>query len=281
MKRSALFASVIAVAVLSPLPQARAAFHTPDVPHGSSVASAGVTVKVPESVVEGERFKVRVRLTRTAEAKRITLERQYVDVFDDKSWETVKSVAAEAQAMHVFKTIADESSTGRFRARVTYRDGNRSRPSPLAPRCGVGRRSTPSARTTARPACGPPEPRSFAMNGTEYKGWTTYATAPTWEERFTVGRHCKELRGDFGVEDDSDDGTSAITAIVADDVPVFTSGSLTPGMVQRASINLDRPYRLAIRATNTSPSDLEVFPGRRSARAPVHGHLTTGIPATH
>jgi hypothetical protein len=211
-------------------------------------------------VVEGERFKVVVRVDRPAAAKIVTLERQDADILGDKVWTALKSVRAKGRAKQVFTVIAEETSTGRFRARATFRDA---KPTTSKPgRTTVWRWTYLYAFESYYATTGVWGRYSddFAMNGTQYNGWHTYGDQPSWEERFTLGRHCKAIRGDFGVTDDSSDGTSALIALTADDERAFTSGPLTPGMVQRAEVKLDMPYRLSITAAETSSSDLRVYP---------------------
>lgn len=222
--------------------------------------ASDVRVRVPDSVIEGERFKVVVKLARPAAAKQVTLERQDLDVLGNKEWTVLKSAGAKGLAKHVFKVFAEESSTGRFRAVATYRD---TKPETSKPARAVVWRWTylyafPSYYRTTGVYDAILD--SFAMNGTQYNGWNTYGDQPSWEERFTLGRHCKAIRGDFGVTDSSDDGTSATISLAGDDSPAFTSGALSPGMVQKAEVKLDLPYRLSIQAVETSASDLRVYP---------------------
>jgi hypothetical protein len=237
-----------------------------------SRAAEPVRVRVPDSVIEGERFKAVVRLDRPAAAQLITLQRQDTDILGNKEWTELKSVRAKGQAKHVFKVFAEETSTGRFRATVTFRDDKPERSKPS--RATVWRWTYLYAFDSYYATTGVWGDilDRFAMNGTQYNGWHTYGDQPSWEERFTVGRHCKAIRGDLGVTDDSEDGTSALIALAADDTSVFISGTLTPGMVQRAEVKLNLPYRLSIQAGRTSTDDLSVYPAIGSPEL-----LCTGI----
>ena len=102
----------------------------------------------------------------------------------------------------------------------------------------------------------------FAISGTQYNGWSTYGRSyPSWEGRFTLGRHCRAFRGVMGVTDTSADGSSVTIALVADDTnTVYQSPSLTPGMSHPFQVDLPSPYRLSIQAKNTSPEGVRVSP---------------------
>jgi hypothetical protein len=143
-----------------------------------------------------------VRADRPAAAKIVTLERQDTNTLGNKEWTALKSVRAKGQAKQVFKVFAEETSTGRFRAQVTYRDAKPERSKPV--RITVWRWTYLCAFDSYYATSGVWNELtdSFAMNGTQYNGWHTYGDQPSWEQRFTLGRHCKAIRGDFGVTDD-------------------------------------------------------------------------------
>jgi hypothetical protein len=225
-----------------------------------SGAQQEIKIRMPRSVIEGERFKVHVTVARPAEAKAVTLEERGTNVFGDTTWSSVKSKAVNGRNKLVIKTLVDEDGSGRYRAVVSYRYDKPARSKPA--RTQVWRwtylydfDSYYSTAGVAGQYGG-----GFAMNGTQYNGWSTYGDYPSWEERFTLGRHCSAIRGDVGVTDDSGDGTSATIALAGDGQPLFTSATLTPGMVQRVELKLGRPYRLSIQAVETSAADLRVYP---------------------
>ena len=84
---------------------------------------------------------------------------------------------------------------------------------------------------------------------------------PSYESRYTVGRHCKAIRGVAGVSDKSADRSSAVVSVVADETTtVFTSGTLSPGMAEQFEVDLAKPYRLSIQAQRTSPADQAAYP---------------------
>ncbi|HET7691119.1 MAG TPA: hypothetical protein VFK41_12090 [Nocardioidaceae bacterium] len=103
---------------------------------------------------------------------------------------------------------------------------------------------------------------NFGMNGTQYIGWFTIGTYGTWEERLTVGRHCTRMRGDFGVQDKSADGSSGAFLVTNVDTGavLYQSPALTPGMVARADFPMPSPYRISIQATDTSLEELVSYP---------------------
>ena len=103
---------------------------------------------------------------------------------------------------------------------------------------------------------------SFTLNGLSFHGWFTTGSFKSWESRFTVGRHCQAMRGVAGVRDESADGSSAVVRLLADDVPIYTSPTLTPGTAQPFQVALALPYRLAVQAQNL----VDVAPAEPSTR---------------
>ena len=102
---------------------------------------------------------------------------------------------------------------------------------------------------------------NFGMAGTQYLGWYTFGTYGTWEARYTTGRHCKSLRGDFGINDKSADGSAGHFSVlnVDDDSTLYESPALSPGAVKAAQVSLPSPYRISIQARSASP-DAPAYP---------------------
>src|SRR6478735_3854630 len=228
---------------------------------GMDARAASVQVRVPRDVTEGDRFKVTVTVPSARDAKRVYLDRQVVDVLGNGRWESAGSAAVGGRKKVAVGTLATGNATGRYRARVAYRSG---RPLVAQGRTTVWRwlelrefdqyYSTAGVWTFGA--------YSFAINGVQYSGWAAYSGHyPSWEGRYTLGRHCKTFRGDFGVSDASDDGTSARIEVVADETTTaYASPTLVPGAVTTAEFDIARPYRISIRATNISPEGLDVYP---------------------
>ena len=225
----------------------------------SAAAAAQVSVSVPDDLVEGERYEVRVKVGRTAGARKILLQRQVTAPYADPTWETVKAKRVAGKKRHTFRAVAGEADADRYRARVLYADRR-----PAMSRTATSTVWHWTALTdfddyfsTGSSSIYFP----FAINGQQHTGWAAYSTVPSWETRWTVGRHCKALRGDLGLQDTSADGASAVVRLVADETQVvFTSATLTPGTVQHVELPLALPYRLAVQAQNTSTADLKTLP---------------------
>jgi hypothetical protein len=102
----------------------------------------------------------------------------------------------------------------------------------------------------------------FAMNGRTYVGsWYTYGGYGSWESRYTLGRHCRSMRGAFGVTDKSADGSSATIQVLSEgSSPVYSSPALVPGVVDAKVVPLASPYRISIIGTNTSADSLLAYP---------------------
>jgi hypothetical protein len=223
-------------------------------------AKPKVTVTVPDSVVEGDRFVVKVKVARTKGARRILLQTLTTNVFGDKSWETVKRSKVKGKKHHSFRVIAGEDDSQRYRVRVLYADAkpamSKSASTTVWHWVGLTRFAdyyqTPGVFESAT---GP-------INGARYNGLFTYgSTYSSWEIRYTLGRHCQSLRGVLGVEDKSADGSSASISLVADEATtVLTSGVLTPGMSQPFQVDIELPYRLSVQMQETSPADQAAYP---------------------
>jgi hypothetical protein len=64
----------------------------------------------------------------------------------------------------------------------------------------------------------------------------------------------------LGIADISEDGSSGSIAFTADDVSVYESPVLTPGMDVPVNVRLSAPYRFGVQAANTSPEGVKAWP---------------------
>lgn len=218
-----------------------------------------VTITVPAELVEGEQVIVAVKVSRTDGAKQVQLQ-QRVARSGGFTWETVATTKARKKKDYRFPTVAGEDDSIELRARVVFRVG----------RAAISEPAVSVVWHWTQLSYFPPYSHTagandngfsvFTVNGQSYHGWFASGALKSWESRFTPGRHCKAMRGVAGVRDDSADGSTALVRVLADDVPVYTSPTLTPGMAQPFQVDLALPYRLAIQAQNTSLTPLPVFP---------------------
>jgi len=236
------------------------------------------TLSVPANIVEGDRFTVVVKVSRADGAKQVQLQQQ-VSVHGKLSWQTVGKTKGKQKKQYQFSAVGGVTDSLTYRARVVYRDG------PTA-------KSAPAASTvwhwTPLGAFDPYSHSSgvndyglspFTMNGASFFGWFTTASTKSWESRFTVGRHCQAIRGVAGVRDQSADGSSAVVRLLADDVLIYTSPTLTPGTAQPFQVPLALPYRLAVQAQNLSASPpLSVYPAVGSPELLCTGLATSLTP---
>ncbi|MBA8804773.1 hypothetical protein FB382_003064 [Nocardioides ginsengisegetis] len=183
------------------------------------------------------------------------------DIYGHAAWTVVRSGTANGSRTKNFRVVATDEDQELYRAVVAYR--------------GLGSvRSTVAQVQVWRwiPLADFPkyysagsvltQYTSVSINGTMYPGWTTYGDTPSWETRHTPGRNCKAFRGELGVQDGSDDGSSATIELLTDETSsAYVSGPLTPGMVEHVEIPLDLPYRFTILARSTSPDGIHVYPG--------------------
>lgn len=232
----------------------------------SAVAAEGTTFKRAVSlsgsaseVEEGDRFTLAARIASPRKARRVTLQQWYVPSYGDPSWQPVKSVKVADRSRVRFKRVATGLNSERFRATVTYRTGRAVTSKPFAVKVW---RWIPLWEYTPYYATSGAIFGETMLNGQRYKGWgaATYSDARAWEARFTPGRHCTAFRGVLGVADISADGSSGSIAFTAEDVTVYESPVLTPGMDITVEVPLASPYRFGIQAADTSPEDVQSWP---------------------
>ncbi len=222
-------------------------------------AKRKVTLTVPAHVVEGDQFTVVVKVGRVDGAEVVRLEQQ-VSVHGKLSWQTVGKAKAKQKKKYEFRAVGGEADTLTYRARVVYDSG---RPATSAPSISTVWHWKPlGAFDPYSHSSGVNDNgiSSFNLNGLSFHGWFTTGSMKSWESRFTLGRHCQAMRGVAGVRDESADGSSAVVRLLADDVPIYTSPTLTPGTAQPFQVALALPFRLAVQAQNISPPSVTVYP---------------------
>ncbi len=244
--------------ILAALPAISAASDTAT-PVAERPGRPKVTLTVPSNVVEGDRFTVEVKVAQTDGAKVVQLEQQVL-VHDNVTWQTVGKSKARSKKKYQFQAAGGELDTAMFRAKVSYREGKPAKSAPTGAivwhwlKLGA---FEPYANTSGVNDSGI---SPFTLNGLSVYGWFTTGSFKSWESRFTLGRHCQAIRGIAGVRDESADGSSAVVRLLADDVPVYTSPSLTPGTSQPFQVALALPFRLTIQAQNTSSASRTAYP---------------------
>lgn len=230
-------------------------------PPGAAASTAAKPIlTAPESVVEGDRYEVTVKVPRAATAVRVRLQRWTKDVLGNAAWVTVAVRKVRGKARQAFRAVAGEADSDRYRARVEYATGK-----PVM--------STPDSVTVWHwtdlfeferyyaTAGIYPFGTTVSINGNAYRGLMTYGSHTSHEVRFTTGRKCRAVRGVLGLSDGSADGSSASISLVADETTTpFTSGTLTPGMAQPFEMALDLPYRLAVRMQSSAPAGGRAYP---------------------
>lgn len=214
------------------------------------VARPSVRATAPGDVLEGDRYWVTIRTPRVR-LKHVVLEKQTTNIFGEKQWEQVRRFGDPPRKVS-YKAVAGAADVDRYRVRAVTVKG-----------VALGARRV-SVRVWHWFDLGDFEPYyrtgcvrdegfwQFGLNGNQYHGWHGDCTYDMWESRYTPGRNCVAFRGVFGVTDESSDGSSARIAVLADDLPVYESPMLTPGMDESKTIALSRPYRLSIQGWDTS-----------------------------
>ena len=210
----------------------------------------------PRNVTLGDRIRVTVKVGSPARARGVQLERRTTDIYGNTTWSRVSRQRVDGRAKHTFKPVAAQLDRERFRAVTTYKSGGR----------------TASKRRTVRVWSWTPlsklpsyyktngvngyEYTNFGMAGNQHLGWFTYGSYGAWEGRYTTGRHCKALRGDFGLNDKSADGSGGQFTIVNvdDGSTLYQSPVVHPGGVVSAQVRFPLPYRISIQA-RTTPAD--------------------------
>jgi hypothetical protein len=222
---------------------------------------AGVSIAhAPSDVMEGDRFKVKVRVGSPVKAKTLVLQQRVVDILGNTSWTSLKSRKVASKARHTFKLVATGVDTQRFRALVVYRGAGKVRSAARGVTVwawtDLGRIPHYYATSGVNH-----EYFQFGLAGTQYRGWLTMGGYGSWETRFTPGRHCKAFRGVVGVTDQSADGSSGQVTLLANETAiVYQSPVLTPGAAHGFEIALSAPYRFAIQGRNLSPDGVRSYP---------------------
>lgn len=217
-------------------------------------------VKKPQSVTLGARFAVTVKVGAARQAGRLRIQTQTEDVFGNKQWTTVKVRRVNAQARHKVQLMATEPNVQRYRSTVRYRDGKTVASKAFAVTVWQWVDLSRFDAYYATAGISGHQYSQFPMNGDQYIGWFTYLDKGMWEARYTTGRNCKAFRGTFGVTDHSADGSSGRFTLLADDVAVYDSPTLVPGVVEEARVNLAKPYRFSIQARDSSPEGVLAWP---------------------
>jgi hypothetical protein len=211
-------------------------------------------------VVECEQFTVVVKLGRGTVATRVELLQQ-VASGSGHSWRTVGTAKAKRKKTYSFRlTAGEDDAVLTYRAKLVRAKGRPVTSDPVL--STVWHWFTlgsfdPYVRTTGVNDNGI---SPFNLNGQSVRGWFTTGSPKTWESRYTLGRRCQAMRGVVGVRDESADGSSAQLRLLADDVEVYASPSLSPGTAQPFQIALALPFRLAVLAQNTSTPPVSVYP---------------------
>lgn len=224
-----------------------------------SVRAKPVKVVAPASVVEGQRYPVTITVTRPQEFKRVELQRVEKDVFGDPTWVSEKRLKPRSKV--VTRVVAGAQDRDRWRVILTPPRGRAVKSSVVSTKVWHWYPISEFRSHYETSGIINSDVVSFLMNGQQYNGWRAYGRYRSWEARFTPGRNCRSLRGDFGLQDDSSDGSSATVQISTDNERLaYLSPTLVPGMVDRATIHLKKTYRFSILATDTSPDDLYAAP---------------------
>jgi hypothetical protein len=226
-------------------------------------------------VTEGDRLTLTAGVKAPRRATRATLQKwtkaQYAST---ASWEVVRTVEVRGRSKIRFKTVVADENTERYRVSVAYQDTAK----PLKSRAVKIQVWRWIPLNEYRPYY---EAQAYAAGfgsttiaGHAYSGWgaATYSHTGTWESRFTPGRHCKAFKAVLGVADISGDGSSGLITLTADDIQIYTSPTLTPGMSVPVTIDLAQPYRFGIQLFDTTP-------GGTTGRDAVESWPVLGEPA--
>lgn len=252
---------------------------SPETGHAETVRAAlqrGATLTTSaKQVEEGERLTLTAIIKSARMASKVTLQKWQPSLYgwDDPKWNPVKTVAVRGKAEVRFAAVATDENTERYRAVVTYKEAK-----PFTSKAV----SVTVWRWIPMKEYAPyyqSEPYGMVfgtttINGVAYTGWgaATYSHTGAWEARFTPGRHCKMFRGVLGVGDISADGSSGAINFTADDMVIYQSPSLTPGMDLPVAISLAKPYRFGIQLFDTTP-------GGTTGRDAVESWPVIGEPA--
>jgi hypothetical protein len=249
-----LVVAAIAATVLTALP----ATASPDLRPAAPRAPKAVVKASATTVTEGDRVTLRVKVPKAKDAKRVVLQERYVDVLGSTYWRDATSTRAKARVS--FRQTVTAQNEAQYRVTVTYRDRTTpvvSKPvSLMVWRWIELREFTPYFQTMYA---------SYSqanIDGSAYAVWGGWGSiARSWEARVTPGRNCTRFRATLGLADTSDDGSTGTVAFAVDEsATVYTSPVLTPGMTVPVELDLAKPYRFGMAATNTSPDKVRAYP---------------------
>ena len=230
--------------------------------HAATTYTRGVWItSAPKNVNEGTRIAIGVKVASPRKAMKVRLQERQQDVLGNYSWVTIRSRAVNGVARHTFKVVATAENIEKYRSQVSYRTGS---PATSPIRAVTVWRWIPLVNYRPYYETNGVLASSFIsfnLNGNQYLGWKTYGSYPSWESRYTPGRHCKAFTGVLGVTDDSADGSAATISVGTDaDGTIYNSPILSPGMQTKVNIPLNLPYRVMINARATSASEAAVNP---------------------
>lgn len=249
---------VAAATALALLPATATAVTAEPRPRVASIPKAVVKASA-STVTEGDRLSLKVRVPQAKDARRVVLQERVTTLYST-SWTDVDSKRARSRL--TFRHTVTAQNTAVYRVAITYRD----RVKPVVSRSAKLtvwrwielREFTPYFQTNSWAGYG-----QDTMNGTAYATWGLHYTLPTraWEDRITPGRNCTKFRAVLGLSDRSDDGSSGVISFATDETAtIYQSPSLTPGMTVPVALELAKPYRFAMAATNTSADKVKAYP---------------------
>lgn len=240
-------------------------------------SNRGVVLTSPASEVEeGDQVVLNAQIKRASSAARVSLQKFVPPLYegDEAEWTLVETKRVRGRGSVPFEVVATDHNQEKYRAVAAYRGHP---PAASRPLTLVVWRWIPLSDYDPYYEA---QPYSTAfgtvqINGRPYNGWGpyTHSHSGAWESRFTPGRHCRAFRSVVGVADISHDESSGTVTLTADDVVVYESPSLTPGMEIEMSVPLDvLPYRFGVQLFDTSP-------GGTSGRDDIESWPVLGEPA--
>ena len=245
------------VSTLAAVPVPASAVPT-DVRPSSSIPRATVKASAMD-VTEGDRLSLRVRVPQSTRARRVILQERRINIFGDPDWEDLAAKAARARTR--FRTTVTAINTGTLRVAVTY--AGRSTPVVSRPIRVRVWRWIPLREFTPYFESPLASYGEADMNGDRYAVWGSYAGTAirAWEARLTLGRKCTKFRAVLGLADTSDAGSSGVISFTVEEAAtIYQSPPLTPGMTVPVLLDLPKPYRFGMAASNTSPDKVNGYP---------------------
>lgn len=232
------------------------------------VSKRGVTLtSSKKEITEGDPYRLSAAIKAGRHAIKVTLQKYQPPLYvgDDADWVPVKTTNVRSRSDVRFKRVATDMNMERYRVVVTYR---KAKPSISKPVNVTVWRWVPLSDYDPYYTTGGTGFGTTTINGQAYRGWGVWSFSRTgsWESRFTPGRRCNTFQGVLGVADISADGSSGTINLTADDITIYESPSLTPGMEVPVTVSLASSYRFGIQLTDTSPSgttgrdDIESWP---------------------